>query len=137
MKGTLPAVERHPSTEGNCLIYSPIEGGFKGDVPFFCFITFRLFLYFQDRPSCCIAAPDEDENINSGTNLPLSKRGSGGFEFFSYFVIARSVLCDVAISSTHSVIARSILCDVAISSPRFVILRSPVSSAGRRENLIL
>jgi hypothetical protein len=32
-------------------------------VPFsFFLITFRCFQYFQDRPSCCLAAPDEDEN---------------------------------------------------------------------------
>jgi len=34
----------------------------------------------QDRPSCCIAAPAEDENINMPIKFPLSKRGLGGFE---------------------------------------------------------
>ena len=43
-KGTLPAVKRHPSTEGNCSIHSPIEGGFKGGVPF-NFLLNSFFIY--------------------------------------------------------------------------------------------
>ena len=47
-KGTLPAVKRHPSTEGNCWIYSPIEGGFRGGVPFtFLFHHFLLTHLFS------------------------------------------------------------------------------------------
>jgi len=53
-------------------------------------------------------APDEDENIYSEVELRPPSEGGGkrGFDFYCS-VIARSVLCDVAISSTCSVIARS------------------------------
>jgi hypothetical protein len=33
-----PRRKRHPSKEGNCSIYSPIEGGFKGGVHFSFFV---------------------------------------------------------------------------------------------------
>jgi hypothetical protein len=77
--------ERHPPRRktaplqgGELLYYSPIEGGFKGGgcaFIVFCLITFLLFLNFQDRPSCCIATPDEDEN----TYLNPSLRGDQPF----------------------------------------------------------
>ncbi len=52
---------------------SPIEEGFKGRVPFSDLFAYYQFLYFQDRPSCCLAAPDNNENIYIPINLPLSK----------------------------------------------------------------
>ena len=36
---------------------------------------FIMPVYFQDRPSCCFAAPDEDENTNPGIVSPFSKGG--------------------------------------------------------------
>ena len=63
MKGTLSALKRHPSTEGNCLTSSPIEGGFRGCAfQFFIEFLFHLFWYLKDRLSCFLAALVEDKN---------------------------------------------------------------------------
>ena len=46
-----PRRKRHPSTEGNCWIYSPIEGGFKGGVPFKLFSCLDFSFYpFEKYP---------------------------------------------------------------------------------------
>jgi hypothetical protein len=73
-KGTLLAVNGTPPRRG-IAIYSPIEGGFRGVCLSRFFFAFYPYLYFQDRPSCCFAAPDEDENTNPGIVSPFSKGG--------------------------------------------------------------
>ena len=37
-------------------------------------ITLKTFRCFQDRPSCCLAAPDEDENSYLNPSLREVKR---------------------------------------------------------------
>jgi len=55
-----PAIKRHPSTEGNCSTYSPIEGNpFDG--------VFRI------DPHATLVAPVEDENTDSEIVPPLVK----------------------------------------------------------------
>ena len=52
---------------------SPIEEGFKGRLPFSDLFAYYQFLYFQDRPSCCLA-PYMGENTYSRTNFPLYQK---------------------------------------------------------------
>jgi len=40
-----------------------------------------MFIGFQDRPSCCYAAPDEDENRYPPHPDPLPPRGEGKLVF--------------------------------------------------------
>ena len=63
-------------------------------------------------------APVEDENALQKSITPFQKGGEGDLNY-SYSVIARSVLCDVAISATQ-----------------YVTLMSLVSFPRRIENLI-
>jgi len=76
--------ERHPPRRktapfeqgGELLYYSPIEGGFKGGVPYlFLFILFYQFWCFQNRASCWITAPDEDKNKYPPHPDPLPQWG--------------------------------------------------------------
>jgi len=46
LKAPSPPRKRHPSTEGNFSIHSPIEGGFRG-CAFFLFYSFLLILIFS------------------------------------------------------------------------------------------
>ena len=52
------------------------EGEDEGD--FFKLLTIHDSLYLQDRPSCHIAAPDEDENTFLVINSPPLEKGAGG-----------------------------------------------------------
>ena len=64
-----PPAKRHPSTEGNCSIHSPIEGGFRGVcLSLFCFITFYLLIYFQDRNFYYIIKEEKEELITETIN---------------------------------------------------------------------
>ena len=78
-----PPAKRHPSTEGNCSNYSPIEGGFRGVcLSLFCLMTFTRSGIFRIDPHATLVAPVEDENTIQKSISPLSKRGLGGFELF-------------------------------------------------------